>query len=196
MQNLYARPPVALPGWITLRSDVNYRSPKDILDRLNRMLPLAHPMESGSPLTGSEVEIVSYTDTKDLIAKTISAVTRCIGLGFKRSHVALVTYRGRERSKLTPFDKLGPYTLRAPTGKYDLLGNATHTDGDLLIDSVHRFKGRASPCVVFTEIDFETLDDAAVRRLFVGATRATMKLVMVASEPAARFLSDPTDNGA
>jgi hypothetical protein len=38
--------------------------------------------------------------------------------------------------------------------------NAIHAEGDLLINSVHRFKGRASPCVVFTEIDFEVLDDA------------------------------------
>jgi hypothetical protein len=53
---------------------------------------------------------------------------------------------------------------------------------------VLRFKGRASPCVVFTEIDFESLDDAAVRRLFVGATRASMKLVLVASERAVAAL--------
>ena len=145
-------------------------------------------MEAGSPLTGYDVEIVSYTDTQDLVAKTISAVTRCIGLGFKRSHIALVTYRGREHSRLAPYDKLGPYPLRAPTGRYDLLGNALYTEGDLSIDSVLRFKGRASACVVFTEIDFETLDDAAVRRLFVGATRATMKLTLVASERAAAMM--------
>jgi hypothetical protein len=190
MQNLYARAPVSLPGWVTLRSDINYRSPKDILVTLNRVLPLERPMEAGSPLTGSDVDIVSYTDPKDLIAKTVSAVTRCIGLGFKRPHIALVTYRGRENSKLTPYEKLGPYSLRAPTGQYDLLGNAIYTDGDLLIDSVHRFKGRASPCVVFTEIDFETLDDAAGRRLFVGATRATMKLTLVVSEKSARMLME------
>ena len=124
MQNLYGRPPVPLPGWVSLRSDINYRSPKDILDTLNRLLPLQHPVEAGSPLTGSEVDIVSYTDTSDLIAKTVSAVTQCIGLGFKRPHIALITYRGRENSKLTPYDKLGPYSLRAPTGQYDLLGNA------------------------------------------------------------------------
>ena len=34
--------------WVSLRSDVNYRSPKDILDRLNRMLGLERSMESGS----------------------------------------------------------------------------------------------------------------------------------------------------
>ena len=78
----------------------------------------------------------------------------------------MLTYRGREHSKLAPYDKLGPYSLRAPTGQYDLLGNALFTEGDVLIDSVHRFKGRAAPCVVFTEIDFETLDDQAVRRHF------------------------------
>jgi len=190
MQNLYARPGVALAGWVSLRSDVNYRSPKEILDTLNRLLPLQHPVEAGSPLSGGEVDIVSYADTADLIAKTVSAVTRCIGLGFKRSHIALITYRGRERSKLTPYDRIGPYSLRAPTGQYDLLGNSLYTEGDLLIDSVHRFKGRAAPCVVFTEIDFDSLDEGAVRRLFVGATRASMKLTLVVSERSAKVLID------
>ena len=41
------------------------------------------------------------------------------------------------------------------------------------------------PAVVFTEIDFETLDDNAMRRIFVGATRASLKLVLVVSERAA-----------
>jgi hypothetical protein len=43
---------------------------------------------------------------------------------------------------------------------------------------------------VFTEIDFETLDEMAMRRLFVGATRATMKLVLVASERTAALLRE------
>ena len=190
MQNLYARAPLVLPGWVSLRSDTNYRSPKDILNTLNRILPLEHPVEAGSPLSGSEVEIVSYTDTGDLIAKTISAVTHSIGLGFKRAHIALISYRGREHSKLAPYDKLGPYSLRAPTGQYDLLGNPMFTEGDILIDSVHRFKGKAAPCVIFTEIDFEALDDNAIRRIFVGATRATMKLILIVSETSALVLLD------
>ncbi|HYC48091.1 MAG TPA: ATP-binding domain-containing protein [Burkholderiales bacterium] len=190
MQNLYGRAPIALPGWVTLRSDTNYRSPKDILSILNRALPLEHPVEAGSPLTGSEVEILTYGDTSDLIAKTTLAITQCVRLGFKRPDIALITFRGREHSKLTPFDRLGPYTLRAPTGQYDLLGKPIYTEGDVLIDSVHRFKGRAAPCVVLTEIDFETLDEQAVRRIFVGATRATMKLTLVISETSAKVLMD------
>ena len=180
---------------MSLRSDINYRSPKDILDTLNRMLPLEHPVEAGSPLTGSEVDIVSYSDDADLIAKTVGAVTDCIRAGFKRSHIAVISYRGREHSKLAPYDKLGPYALRAPTGRYDLLGNPVYTDGEVLIDSVLRFKGRAAPCVVLTEIDFDTLDESAVRRIFVGATRATMKLTLVVSEASAKVLLERLEEG-
>jgi hypothetical protein len=42
--------------------------------------------------------------------------------------------------------------------------------------------------VVLTEIDFEAFDEDAMRRIFVGATRATMKLVLVMSERAAKAL--------
>ncbi len=187
LQNLYERPPVALPGWVTLRSDINYRSPRDILGALNRLLP-GQPVEAGSPLAGSELDILSYDSADELVSRSVHAITRAIGLGFRRSHIALISYRGREHSALTPVTRLGPYPLRAPTGRYDLLGNPILTDGDILIDSVHRFKGRAAPCVILTEIDFERLDDKAIRRLFVGATRATLKLTLVVSTRAAAAL--------
>ena len=179
LQNLYDRPPVALPGWVGLRADTNYRSPRDILATLNRLLD--QPVAAGSPLTGGAVERFPYADVDELPHATIKAITRAIGLGFRRSHIAVISYRGREHSAMAPFTRLGPYALRAPTGRYDLLGNPVLTDGDILIDSVHRFKGRAAPCVILTEIDFDTLDDRAVRRLFVGATRATLKLMLVLS---------------
>jgi len=41
---------------------------------------------------------------------------------------------------------------------------------------------------VLAEIDFDTLDEKTVRKLFVGATRAGMKLVLVLSERAAGVL--------
>lgn len=57
-----------------------------------------------------------------------------------------------------------------------------------MTESVYRFKGQSAPAVVLAEIDFETLDEKAVRKLFVGATRATLKLVLVLSENAAGIL--------
>ncbi len=60
--------------------------------------------------------------------------------------------------------------------------------GDLLIETVYRFKGQSAPCVVLTGVDFDAFDELARRKLFVGFTRASMKLLVVLSERAARAL--------
>ncbi|HJV28018.1 MAG TPA: ATP-binding domain-containing protein [Aromatoleum sp.] len=194
MQNLYGRAPVDLPGWVRITSGRNYRSPADIVAALNRMLPLAEPVEAGSPLVGSEVEFLVWKDAAQLVEETKRAMTRAIGLGFRREMIATITFRGREHSRFTPYDRLGAHRLKAFTGRYDLLGNPVYSDGDFLIDSVYRFKGQAAPCVIFTEIDFETLDELTVRKLFVGATRASMKLILVLSERAAAQLTAALDD--
>jgi len=102
--------------------------------------------------------------------------------------VAVLTFRGREHSALASCAKLGHYTLRAFTGRYDLIGSPIYTEGEIAVETVYRFKGQSAPVVVFTEIDFEALDELAARKLFVGATRATMKLVLVMSERVAKEL--------
>jgi len=188
MQKLYRRPDVELPGWVTLRSDTNYRTPRDILDNLSQLLPLPSPIEAGSPLTGSDADIITYSDTSSLIDETKRAITKCIALGYKRDMIAVITFRGRDKSSLSSFDRLGPFSLRRFTGNYDLLGNQIFSEGDILLESVYRFKGQAAPCVILTEIDFEELDEITLRKMFVGATRATMKLVLVMSDKTAQFL--------
>ena len=77
------------------------------------------------------------------------------------------------------------FLARSATGRYDLLGNPEYSDGEVLIESVYRFKGRSAPCVILTEVDFAQLDERVARKLFVGATRATMKLILVMSQRAA-----------
>ena len=49
-------------------------------------------------------------------------------------------------------------------------------------------KGQGAPAIIFAELDFETLDDKTPRKLFVGMTRARLKLILVVSERAARVL--------
>jgi hypothetical protein len=191
MQNLYRRPPAELPGWVSLRAETNYRTPRDILAYLNRLIRPERAIQAGSPLAGAEVEVLTYGDAAGLMERTKTAVTRGLGAGFKKDKIALITFRGREHSLFTPLDRLGPHSLKAFGNQYDLLGSPVYSDGDLLIDSVYRFKGRSAPCVLFTEIDFENLDDATLRKLFVGMTRATMKLVLVMHERAARALLPP-----
>jgi hypothetical protein len=108
--------------------------------------------------------------------------------------MAIVTWRGRAHSQLLGFDQIGPHTLKSFTGAYDLLGNPIYSAGEVLMETVYRFKGQAAPCVIFTEIDFEEYDETAMRKLFVGATRASMKLTLVMSERAAGILMNRVGN--
>ncbi|WP_374404340.1 ATP-binding domain-containing protein [Niveibacterium sp.] len=190
MQNLYAKPAVDMPGWVTLRSATNFRSPRAIVDMLNRLTPAALRQEPGSPIRGDAVSLISYTDRDGLIEQTRRALTQAIGLGFERSQIALLSFHGRERSALVGLDRLGPIPLRHFTGRYDLLGMPEFSDGDVLCETVYRFKGQSAPCVILSEVDFAVLDDAALRKFFVGATRATMKLFVLASDPAAALLNE------
>jgi superfamily I DNA and RNA helicase len=81
-----------------------------------------------------------------------------------------------------------PTGLRTFTGDYDLLGHPVYSDGQLLLETVYRFKGQAAPAIIFAELDFEALDDKTLRKLFVGMTRARLKLILVVSERAERVL--------
>jgi hypothetical protein len=50
---------------------------------------------------------------------------------------------------------LGQTSLRHFTGDYDLFGQPVYSQGDVLVESVYRFKGQAAPAVILAEIDFE-----------------------------------------
>lgn len=188
LQNLYLRPPVDLPGWVRLRATGNFRSPRSVVRMLQPLLPPDAAIEARGPLKSSELVLLTYRDEAELTRMVKEAVRLCLAEGFRRSDLALVSFRGREQSRLFAYDQLGPHRLKTFTGRYDLLGQPIYSEGDLLLESVYRFKGQAAPAIVLAEVDFESLDERAVRKLFVGATRAMMKLVMVTSERAAARL--------
>ncbi|WP_322060745.1 ATP-binding domain-containing protein [Paraburkholderia sp. J63] len=215
LQNLYMREPVALPGWTVLRETTNYRSPRDILAFLREAAADAAPAlalhAAGSPFDGSEVTLAVWderaaaeagTRSADgaaqgaqepaVVAATKRAITQALSLGFRKQDIVVLSFRGREHSHFTALDHLGPHRLRSFTGQYDLFGNPQYREGDVLLDSIYRFKGQSAPCVILTDVDFDALDERTARKLFVGATRATMKLIVVASARAAQAMGhDP-----
>jgi hypothetical protein len=183
LQNVYSRERIPFDGWVTIRSEANFRSPKRVLSGINELLGLVPPIVSCSPIEGGEVEVLTYESQSELVPRTVEALDRAIELGFESKHIALLSFRGRESSVLTPFTQIGQHTLRSPIqGKYDEFGNPEYAEGEITTDSVHRFKGQAAPCVVLTEIDFAQMDENSKIRIFVGATRATMKLIIVISK--------------
>jgi hypothetical protein len=190
MQNLRGLPEVPLLDWVRLRAETNHRSPRGVVKLLNTLLPETSQVEAASPFLGADLEVLTYSDAAGLTQSVKEAIKQCFAAGYKRDDIAIVTFRGREQSLLFPNTQLGQHTLRTFTGHYDLLGHPVYSEGDLLMETVYRFKGQAAPAIVFAEIDFEELDEKTLRKLFVGMTRATLKLVLVVSERAAGRLLD------
>ena len=191
MQNLYGRDMVPLAGWVTLHSHTNYRSPRQIVSMLASIGGAREVVEAGSPFEGADIEALVYADgdTAAMLAQTKHAITLCLAAGFARQDIAIASFRGREKSAILGLDTLGDaHTLKSFTGAYDLFGNPVFRDGGLLAESVYRFKGQSAPAVIFTEVDFAELDELTFRKLFVGLTRARLKLVLVLSERAAEQL--------
>ena len=192
-QNLYGREMVPLPGWVKLHSDTNFRSPRQIVDMLASLGAVQPPVVAGSPFKGAGIEELLYPegDTEAMLAQTRRAITSCLAAGFARHDIAIASFRGREKSAILGLDKLSDaHTLKSFTGAYDLFGNPVYREGGLLAESIYRFKGQSAPAVIFTEIDFEQLDELVLRKLFVGMTRARLKLVLVLSERASHQLLD------
>jgi superfamily I DNA/RNA helicase len=187
MQNLYLRKSVELPGWVEVRAMANHRSPHDVVRFLGMLAGAPMAIEAAGPFTESDVALITYSGGSATQA-TREALEQAISAGFAPADIALLTFNGRDKSLLPLLDRLGRYALRSFTGTYDEHGAPVYRDGDVTVETVYRFKGQSAPCVILTEVDFERFDDAAFRRLFVGATRATMKLIVVMSESAAALL--------
>lgn len=193
MQNLYRRVPVQLDGWVTLNAHTNYRSPRDVVDLLVR-LDAAQISEAGieaaSPFHNAGLDFLSYPDgdTSAMYAQTRQALKSFLDAGFAESDIALVSFHGRDRSRLLHLDRLGAHALKSFTGAYDASGNPVIRDGTLLTESLYRFKGQSTSALVLTEIEFESLDEQTFRKLFVGMTRARLRLTLVLNDSAATTL--------
>ena len=188
LQNLYGREPVILPGWARLQAPDNHRSPRRVVDWLNALLASEAGLAAitaRSPFLGAPVGLLVYDSPQELLPRIREALRRCWSAGFQNSDVALLSYHGRQHSVLLQQEQLGAGArLRRFLGEYDLFGLPVYSEGELLAESVFRFKGQSAPVVVLCEADFSVCDGPALRRLFVGATRARHQLLVVLSRAA------------
>lgn len=100
------------------------------------------------------------------------------------ANIAIVTFAGKERSRVLARDTIGGVALRKFAGRFDAAGNPVWTDGPMLAETLYRFKGQAAPYVVLCEVDFASLDEQQRHKLFVGMTRAQLHLTLVMSQAA------------
>jgi superfamily I DNA and RNA helicase len=147
------------------------------------------PITSRSFYSGELPNFYTYDNEKQLLDNTEMAVKHLLKRGIALKDIAILSWRGLAGSVLIKTPELGEITLRRPTGKYSTAGDTLWTEGALLTDSVYRFKGQSAAGIVLTEVDVETFDDKARRRLFVGLTRAQLAVEVVLTQQAANCLS-------
>lgn len=191
-QCLYGRGGFELVGATQVRSAENFRTPRKLASMINLLHLTQEPIIARCPFPGQPPEIISYPQGEDALALacTIGALSGLLAKGYRPGQIAVLSFRGQNRSALLHQAELAGMPLRRFLGTYDTQGNAHWSEGRLLADTVYRFKGRSAPAVILTEVDFEELDEHERRKLFVGITRARRTLVLVVSERAERQLAE------
>jgi superfamily I DNA and RNA helicase len=178
-QRLYKREPVTLPGWVRLHSPVNYRSPRVITTLIEQLGLNDYPMEAGSSFQGFDPSMRSYSDEVGQIRETGAAVEDLLQQGYLPSDIVVLSWQGLDRTVTTRAEAIAGKSTRRFTGRYSESGEAIYTEGELRIETVHRFKGQAADCIVLTGVDFEKWTSDAKRRLFVAMTRARIRITLV-----------------
>jgi hypothetical protein len=189
-QRLYRHDEFALTGAVTIRCSDNFRSPRAICEVINALSLVQPPVRALNPYQGELPGIRTYDSDHELLAATEAAVSALLARGFALQDIAVVCGRGRERSILLNRAGIGPYATRRFTGEYDRNGEPRWSQGELLVESVYRYKGRSAPAIVVAEFDFTELDESTRHPLFVALTRAQMAVELVLSASAERCLAN------
>lgn len=190
-QQLYEREAFSLTSAVQVRCMDNFRSPQRVVQMINRLGLTPEPVLARSAHVGDLPHFhVWESGQSSAPGKLNECLQQLWSSGYTPDQVAVISYRGVQQSEILRQDRLGGHDTRRFTGQYDSAGNPLWSDGSLMAESLYRFKGQSAPAVVLCEVDFETLTERDKRKLFVGLTRAQMRVDVVLSERAARALAE------
>lgn len=188
-QRLYSdRVSFDVAGAVTVTSHENFRSPRALVRLINGLRLADVEVDALSAHEGELPDPIVYDSAASVQPCTVQAIERCVQRGFPIHDIAVVSLKGRDRSFVQGSERLGRWSVRRFTGRFDDGGAAIWSTGDLLVESVRRFKGQSAAAIVLTECEAEDLDDMTRRLLFVGLTRARMHLEWVMSPSLASII--------
>ena len=190
-QQLYEREPFSLSSAVQVRCMDNFRSPQRVVHMINKLELTPEPVLARSAHAGELPHFhIWEAGQSNAQGKLNECLVNLWQSGYTPDQVAVISYRGMQQSQALRQDRLGGQATRRFTGQYDSAGNAQWSEGLLLAESLYRFKGQSAPAVVLCEVDFESLTERDKRKIFVGLTRAQLRVDVVLSERAARALFD------
>lgn len=193
-QSLYPRTAFDLPDAVSLTCYDNFRTPRQLCQSINAFGLARHPIQARSPYQGEGPAFYEYDGSDDdLLQQTGKALEDLRERGFAISDIALLSAQGRSHSRLLARSLISGYATRHYTGVFDSNGDPDWTEGELLVESLYRFKGQSAPAVILTEVDLEQLNPHERAKLFVGMTRARMAVSLVLTQRAAAVLAQALD---
>jgi hypothetical protein len=181
MQNLSGTDPVSLNGFITYEAKTNYRSPVRIAQYIEKLLPFE--FEIGNVFGGMSVAVHGYKKREDQMEIVGQRIEKLVKSGFRPTDIVVITCRGISSSPLAEVDQFGGYSIRKFTGQYTEDGQQIYQKGDILFDSIYRFKGQEAPAVILCDVSPD--EDSRARwekLLFCGMTRPTLRLEILADK--------------
>lgn len=180
-QRIYGRPSIDPEGWVKLSSPTNYRSPQHVLTLINGLDLTNDYLETGNSYAGLAPGHFVYQEG-GVVEATALAVQDLIDQGFASKSIAVLSFHGAKNSVFLSdtVEKINGFSIKKSTG-YDRDSNATWSNGELLVDTLYRFKGQCADAIVLTEIDFAGWDQVTKNKLFVGLTRARLTINLVMS---------------
>lgn len=188
-QQLYDREAFDMSGAVQIRCMDNFRTPRRVVDVINRLQLVPDKIEARSAYEGQWPNFHVWEAGKTSPLGQLDACLHQLWQdGYTPEQVAVISWRGHQKSEALRQDRLGGQRTRRFTGQYDSAGNPTWSEGSLLAESLYRFKGQSAPVVVLCEVDFDQLSPNEQRKLFVGLTRAQMRIEVVLSERAAQLI--------
>jgi hypothetical protein len=180
-QNVRALDPVLLhqQGFVGYHSFLNYRSPESIARFITRVIPEC-PFVGANDLPGLGVGVTPYTDPDEQPRLVGRIVGQLLSQRFKPTHIVILSCRGLQSTRFRDLERVGNHTLARFTGEYDLFGNQIVSKGQILFDTVRRFKGQQEAAVILVDVDpRESHLEQELQVLFCGMTRATVRLEVV-----------------
>ncbi|NBO41450.1 MAG: DUF2075 domain-containing protein [Betaproteobacteria bacterium] len=190
-QQLYEREPFDLPNSVRMECNDNFRSPQKVVHAINQLQLIEQRIEACSAHEGETPGFHTYDGNVDSHDKALNNCLKELwASGYAPAQVAVVSFRGVKNSRVLAMEQLGGHSTSRTTGQYDEAGNALWHEGELLVESVYRFKGQSAPVVVLCEVDFEELSPVNARKLFVGMTRGQVRVEVVLNDLTARKILD------
>jgi len=185
-QNLYLKHPFQEPGFVTFRADGNFRTPLRVARFIQSALNI--PFVPLNPVPGEGVHVFEYGSDAQQLATLTKRIERFVSRGYSPDQLVVLSARRLEDAIFQKAEQLGPLRIKRFSG-YDADGRLTYTSGELLCDSIWRFKGLEAPIVILTDVapqmdrnDSTTLAEHAQRVLYCGMTRATWRLELLVSK--------------